>query len=273
MSITTTPPAPAAPSGPPTIFTQSVVVPQFLANRLTNAIARLAPGTTFDPQYLWWKILAAEKKLSDDLRVWFQPRQVLPDASDPSIAAGILAANPAAIIEYEPGYDYDPSFFGGDRWGLMELRHRPSLAVQSIYFQYPTPGQGLWYIPPDWVRLDKKFGHLNLVPTQNTIAMPLNAYILSVLGGGRKIPLMLQVQYTAGLENVLTQWPEIVDLILKMAALSVLDDLYLPSSRSQSIDGLSQSISFDPDKIRTDIDNRTELLRQKISGPRMMILA
>jgi hypothetical protein len=278
MSCTfTSIPVPSAPPARtttlPTIFTESTAVPLFRANRLTNAVARVAPAALLDDGYLWSKLLAAEKALSDNLRVWFQPRYVIPATVPDSIVTQFAAANPATVIEREPGYDYNPSYFEGNTWGLTELRQRPVITVERIVFAYPNPENIIFTIPPDWIRIDPRYGRINLVPTQNTISLPLNAYILSVLGGGRNIPFMLQIFYTAGLQNALTEWPELVDLIFKSAALSVLDDLFIPQSGSTSVDGLSQSLSFDPDKFRTDIDNRVEALREKMVGIRMMTLA
>ena len=264
MSTTTTP-TPSA----PTIFDQTTAVQILQANRLTNAVQRLAPDAVFSPDYLWFKLRASEKLLSDKLRTWFQPRECVPDTALPCVLDNLLAANPAAIIEYEPGYDYNPSYFSGNTWGLTDLRQRPIITVRRMWFQYPTPNNQIWDVPIDWIRPDKKRGIINLVPTQNTVSMPLNAYLLSVLGGGMNIPLMLQVQYAAGLENTLTEWPEIVDVIYKMTVLSILDDLYLPTSFSQSIDGLSQSLSFDPSKVRDSIEETVKAIRSKLQGVRM----
>jgi hypothetical protein len=100
--------------------------------------------------------------------------------------------------------------------------------------------------------------------------LPLNAFILSALGGGRIVPEFLDIRYQAGLENAARDYPEILDLIMKQAALGIAEDLYLPSSRSESTsaDGLSQSssIGFKIDDYTNLIDAKVDALKSSLFG-------
>jgi hypothetical protein len=221
----------------------------------------LPAGTVIDDDYLLQKLVAAQSYLAHRLRVPLVPTEMLPNTVDPSETAALdVAHTPYAL---EPAYDYDPAMFIGNTWGRMETRQRPIIDVHSMKFVYPTPTSTLFEIPRPWIRVDKKFGVINLLPIQTSMMLPLNAFILSALGGGRTVPAFIQIRYSAGLTNVSRDYPEILDLILKQTALGIAEDLYLPSSRSESTsaDGLSQSTS-----IGFKIDDYTKLVDEKLSS-------
>lgn len=239
-------------------------------DRLMLGLRRLAPRAEITDELLLAKLIAAEASLSRELRVWFTPREVLPwSAAQAEIDA---LQDAGKTVEFEPGYDYSPDFYDGDSWGRLELRQVQVIDVHKIEFVYPSMQQGLYSIPADWIRVDKKYGSISLVPTNATVVLPLNNFILTVLGGGRSVPLMLQVRYSAGLQNAARDWPDLVDVIKKDAMLRVIDDLWLPGSGSTSADGLSQSLSWDADKYREAIGKKVETLRQALHGVRVMVL-
>lgn len=130
----------------------------------------------------------------------------------------------------------------------------------------------VYEVPIEWVRVDPKVGRINLVPTQSVLALPLNAFILSALGGGRSIPLMLHVRYRAGLANAAADWPDILSVIKMQALLDVLNDRFVPSSGSVSADGLSQSISYEADKYADTVSKKLDKLRSAIHGVRVMVI-
>jgi hypothetical protein len=96
--------------------------------------------------------------------------------------------------------------------------------------------------------------------------------MLSMLSGGRNIPQMMHIRYTAGLKDVFTDYPDLVDLIYKMAALRMVEDAFLPQSGSISADGLSQTLSIDVDKYEATIEGKLDTLLQSLHGARMMIM-
>jgi hypothetical protein len=237
-------------------------------DRLMIIAQNFFPGISIDNAYLLDKLAAATAFVSHKLRVFLTQREMLPNtASQDEIDALTLAGN---TVNLEPAYDYDPSFFQGNTWGFMPLRQRPIIAVHSMQFQYPTPNNTLWTIPPEWIRADKKYGTINLLPVTGAMTMPLNAFILSALGGGRMVPHFLAIRYRAGLENVARDWPDILDVILKQTVLSIIEDCYIPSSRSESVsaDGLSQSSSLGLkiSDYADVIDRKLETIRSALFG-------
>lgn len=239
-------------------------------DRLAGMLESYAPGALVSDDYLLEKLVSAERALERDLRVFFTPREMVTPAT-PQAERDALVAAGNQVVE-EPGYDYDPALFAGNTWGLIELRQRPAISVSRIGFYYPAPISLVYEVPLDWVRLDKKVGRISLVPTQTVLSLPLNAFILSAIGGGRNIPLMLHVRYRAGLENAATEWPDLLTVIKRQAMLDILGDRFVPSSGSVSADGLSQSISFEASKYQDEVDHKVEKLRSAIHGIRMMVM-
>lgn len=226
---------------------------KFKTDRLLRAAQTYWPGVELSDDYLLMQLQAAEAHIGHELRVFLEPTTIFPyEPSEDEISA---LQGPYAE---EPGYDYDPEFFGPGRWGYIVTRQRPIVSVEFIRFAYPSPQQTFYAIPSEWIRLDKKHGQINLVPAAAGFTAPLNAFMLQAVGGGAMIPFMLQVKYVAGLQNVKTdpRWADLLDVIFKQAVLNVLDDNFTPQSGSISADGLSQSMSMDSDKYRDSIEVR-----------------
>ena len=249
-------------TSPAGLFNIVTALPRIRADRLVGVAATYFPGQELSDDYLWEKLCAAEAAAERALRVFFCPTEIVPQGSDEV---------PTTRWIEEPGYDYTPDMFSGDRWGLIETRQRPIISVTSMVFAYPGLTGNNFTVPPDWFRVDKKFGRINLVATTSVMTMPLNSFILSVLGGGRMVPLMLQIRYRAGLTDAATRFPDLLDLIKKMAVLSLLEDQFIPGSGSISADGLSQSISFEAAKYQEAIDHKLSTLRDAIHGQRVMV--
>lgn len=236
-------------------------------DRLLTASSDYFPDAELTDEYILEKLVAAEADLSRQLRVFFQPRVVLPNSVLQSEIDSYT--NNGQQVYLEPGYDYDPNIFIGNRWGFQQLRQRPVQSLIQVSFAYPAPTDTLFIIPSNWFRIDQKYGVLNMVPVQTAISLPLNAFILSALGGGRTVPLMLQIRYIAGLANVAADYPDILDAIKRQAVLGIINDNYVPSSGSASVDGLSQSLAFDIDRYQKQQDKKIETLRSSIHGIRI----
>ena len=258
---------------------QAAIAAEIRSDRLILAGETYFPGVTLGDDYLFAKVRAAEADLERRLRVFLEPVEVLPqtatqderDAFDNAVDG---ENNPAPIrwVE-EPGYDLTQGFFSGNAWGFIPLRHKPAIAVHSIKFIYPQPSTQVFEVPAEWLRLDKKYGQINLVPSgAQSFVAPISTWMMQVMGGGRDIPSMIQVRYRAGLEDVPNRHPDVYDLLKKMAALSVLQDAFLPASTSQSIDGMSQSFSADVDKFADGLNTKVDTLRQSLHGVRMMVM-
>lgn len=203
------------------------------------------------------KLRVSERDIARQLKVFLEPTVIFPyEPTDAEIEA--LDGKP--WVE-ETGYDYDPDFFQGDSWGFMVLDARPIISVDRVRFAFPSQNTGLFEFPKEWIRVDKKAGQLRMIPINQAVTMPLNIFLMQALGGGRSIPYMLQVNYTAGLKDVKTNWPDLVDVIVKNAVLSMVKGAFKPQSGSISADGLSQSASFDTDKYE-------DVIQHALFGPK-----
>lgn len=226
-------------------------------------------SASFSDDYLAGQLLAAEADAESALRVYLSPVEILPETATQEDKD--LLDDEGIRWEEEPGYDLEPDFFSGERWGYLLTRQRPIIAVHSLQFVYPAPFRGIFTVPADWIRLDKKYGHIRLVPGSQSFNAPLSIGVMQVLGGGRGIPQMLQLRYTAGLQNAASKYPDLLDLVQRMAALRLLQGLFPAASGSISADGLSESTSMDLSKYQSDIDSHLERLRQRLQGPQLIV--
>lgn len=215
-------------------------VDSFRSDRLALVQSQYFPEATFTDEYLLGQIQAAEQDVGLALKVPLEPTTIFPY---PVTQAQIDGLSGAPYIE-EPGYDYDPEFFRNERWGYIVTRQKPIISVTSINLVYPAPTSQVFQIPQDWLRIDKKYGHIRMVPASSTFVAPLGAFLMQALSGGAQIPSMIQVIYVAGLTDAKDKWPAVIDVILKRAVQKVMKGSFLPGSASISGDGLSQSLSL-----------------------------
>lgn len=241
-----------------------------LASAAGLGLGRYVNLAAIAPSDMFAKLQAAERDVSRRLRVFFEPMRLIPDDAPQSELDALDAAN--VRYQQEPAYDYDPDFFRGERWGFVVTQSSPIISVESVKFAYPTPGQGVWTVPNDWLRFDRQHGHIRFVPAASAISAPLSAFVMQALGGGRTIPFMIQLRYTAGLKNAAEDYPDLLDVVKKMAYLKLLQGAFLPSSGSISADGLSQSSSVDMQKWHDGIDDQIEVLREAIHGIQVVAL-
>lgn len=233
----------------------------------SSQASRLASATDAT---LWESLRSSEVDAEHALRVFFGPTEILPESATEAERDELDAAGTRWVEE--PGYDLDPEFFMGERWGYLVTRQRPLIRVSRMQFVYPRPASGIFDIPLDWIRLDKKYGHIRLVPGTQAFAAPISIGILQAIGGGRGIPQAIQLRYTAGIQDAPSRFPDLVNLVRRMALLRLLRMLFLPASGSISADGLSESLSYDFTKDQASIDADLERLRQVIHGVQVAFL-
>ena len=252
---------------PRTVFADQVTaVREMRRDRLISVAANLFPDVTLDDDYLWFKLMSAEASASRALRCFFTPRECYATGADPNTIAALEAAG--SVLYEEPGYDFEPSMFSGGSWGAIETRQRPIINVNSIIFTYPAAASLLFEVPTTWLRVDKKYGRIQFVPLGTFMTGQLGGFVVSTIGSF-EMPLMVQISYRAGLQNAAQDYPDLLDLIKKMAVLSIVEDQYLPGSASTSMDGLSQSLSWDATKYEDSIEKKIARLRQSIHGVMM----
>jgi hypothetical protein len=249
--------------------TKATAVADFKAELALGA-SGLIDISSYSDDSLYAKLLAAESDASHQLRVFFEPTLIIPDDAPQSEIDALDDAG--TRYRQEAAYDYDPEFFRGEKWGYIVTKEKPLISVESIKFAYPAPTNQVFQIPHQWIRMDRKYGHIRLVPASQSFAAPLSAFIMQALSGGRTVPFMIQIRYTAGLKNAARDYPELIDTIKKMATLRMLQSAFLPQSGSISADGLSQSSSVDLEKWHDGIQDKLADLRDQIHGIRMTVL-
>lgn len=226
------------------------IVEQLRADNLLLAAQTYFPGVTLSEDHIWNKLKAAEAEAARTLRVRLQPTAYFPETpTQEQIDA--LGGMPWAE---DPAYDYDPFMFQDERWGFIATRHKPLIEVRGLRFSYPSPNNMVFDIPPEWLKLDKKYGQIRIVPSTVTSVGVMGATMMSMIGGGRTIPHLMQLVYVAGLQNAARDYPDLVDAVKKMAVLKIIEDTFTPQSGSISADGLSQSMSADVGKYHETID-------------------
>lgn len=246
------------------LFQRSVALSHFRSERLSSITKYI--GAVSD-DYIWAKLEAAEADAQRELRVFLQPTVLFPN--DPTQAEiDALAGKPWAV---DPGYDYEQDLFQPGGWSFIALRQRPVISLDSIKFAYPSMGT-VFTVPSQWIKVDKKYGHVRFIPTGNAFTTPLGGMMVGAMGM-QGAPQFIEIRYTAGLVNAAAQYPDLVDLVQRMAVARMLADAVVPASTSISADGLSQSTSApDLDKMQAGIDKALETLRQRIHGVPLMVM-
>lgn len=226
-------------------------VTAFRSDYLAEPAKKHFPDATFSDTYLLAKLQAAEQETSMALKVLLEPTKIFSVVDPTSDQITALGETPYLV---EPGYDYGPDFYDGSSWGYIVTRQQPIISVDFIQFAYPSPEVAAFQIPTSWMRIDKKYGTIRLVPATASWSAPLGAFLMQAMGGGSVIPSMIEIQYMAGLQNAKTAWPALMDVIYKTAVLKIIQDTWATASGSISVDGMSQSLSIDMKGWREIID-------------------
>jgi hypothetical protein len=137
-------------------------------------------------------------------------------------------------------------------WGWMRLFKVPILEVTAFRGVYPA-GSNIIEYPVEMVKVRRETGQINLVVTNGALSSVIvgqgGDFLPLIYAGVSHVPNLWQVDYSAGMD--VDNLPRmIVEAIAKLAAcdlLTIFSDLIRPigiSSESASIDGLSQSMSY-----------------------------
>lgn len=225
-------------------------VDQVRRDNLMLAAQNHFAGVELSTDMIWNKLYAAEAEIATQLRVKLQPTAFFPVAPTQE---QITALN-GMPWEEDPPYDYEPDMFQGEKWGFISTRHQPIISVTELKYAYPSTNQFAFTFPPDWLKMDKKYGQIRIVP--NTIAAPamIGSFMMNMLAAGRTVPHILHLTYVAGLTNPARDYPQLVDAVKKLAVLKLIEDSFPAQSGSISADGLSQSMSIDISKYHESID-------------------
>lgn len=137
-----------------------------------------------------------------------------------------------------------------DQYISLFLDHYPVISVATVKMVLPTD-QVVKEFDSSWIKLQKEFGHVNIIPgigSQGTILLGASGAFLPFLTRSDFLPGIFHIDYTAGFES--GKVPGVIkDIIGKLAAmgpLNIAGDMIAGAgiaSQSLSMDGISQSIS------------------------------
>jgi hypothetical protein len=245
------------------LFIRAIDVEILRSGSLDLASATYAHLSALSDDTIWLKMVAAEAEVQRKLGVYLSPIEIFPSEPTPD---ELTALNGARYL-VEPGYDLPPDFFAQGQFGFFTLRERPVISIAEIKLKYPNQGGASFTIPQEWIRLDNKYGQVSLFPSAISVTAPLSIFVMQAMGSGFNVPHMIRVRYTAGLSNTSEFFPDVVDLVRRVAVLRLLHDSVLPQSGSISGDGLSESISTDMDKLQGATDDMINTLKMQLVGP------
>lgn len=251
-----------------------VAVAKLRRDRLVMLANSIMPDLKLSDDFLWEKLRSAEAEIAHQLRVPLAPTHFFPMEPTPDQIAA-LAGKPWAV---DPPYDYNPADWYGDKWGYIVTRQKPIQSIVGIKFVYPSPAQTIVDVPSDWIRADRRFGHIQVVPTGTAYQTLLGGLFMSHLSGGKTLPFTVHLEYEAGLSNVAADYPDLIDAVQKLAVTKIVEDGFMPQSGSISADGLSQSVSVDVSKYHEAVDrvlngaDGNGGLVARIHGVRVMVM-
>jgi len=247
-----------------------MLTPDLTTIRAQLSLSGLVNVAALTDPMLTQKFNAAYAQAQRELRVFFEPTEIIPDdAPQAEIDALELANTP---YHEESAYNYDSGFWYAERLGFMPTRQKPIIKMHSMIFAFPSANQTIFTVPIEWIRMDKKYGHIKIVPTTLGFAVPLPVYLMQIMGMGSGLPFMLRLRYQAGLKDIATNYPDIIELLNRMTMLSVLKGAFLPTSGSLSVDGISRSQGISIAAWQSSIDELMDNLRDSIHGVRMVVV-
>jgi hypothetical protein len=172
----------------------------------------------------------------------------------------VYKTNPASTLVrgrlWREGVDYtdydDPYAYDYIQWsnqGFLRTRHNPVISVERAIWKNLVNGDIMDMIDNNWLRINRKLGHLNFYPQDGFTFGPYSVYgpIWTNAVGGR-YPQGFELDYTTGYESSDFVPEGLRSTVAKYATIKVLavvgDGLLAGfSSQSVSLDGLSESFS------------------------------
>lgn len=235
----------------------------FKADWLLHAANTYMGGVLPSDAFLTRKLQAAELTIQRRLGIPLTPTLISCD----ELTASEIADLSGAPYRIEPGYDLPPDFFGVQTFGALLLRVRPVIAIESIRIVYPSTLSQLFEIPHNWIRLDKKYGQVRIVPGPGYNSAPVSVFMMQAMGSGATIPHMIRVRYRAGIDDSSPDYLDVRSAVFQQALIDVITAVMPPQSGSISADGLSQSFSSPLKDMAGTLDGQIALLKESILGP------
>ncbi len=206
------------------------------------------PSTRIDKD-----LYSAEDFYENDLQTKLTETRVFSDAATraalaPTNSLYISNFNETIDIE-ESAYDYTDDLFRPNGFPRIPLTWKPVRSLTQVVFTWPGWFK-IWQVPPDWLKLDRKFGWFDIVPTSGpAVIMTFAGWLLGMLAGGRGAPQSIMVDYVTGFtpDLLAAQHQNLLKGIRLRTILSVFgiaSAIAAPKgvqSQSLGLDGLSRS--------------------------------
>lgn len=200
-------------------------------------------------------LYAAEDFYERDLQLRFNPTRVFSDPRGRNLfqdtSMRVDDFDEVADLE-EPAYDYEQMMWVNERWAQLRLSWRPVREVTQLVLTAPG-SQKVYTVPQSWIAIDKRFGMLQIRPSEGpAVLVNFTGSLLGLIGAGRGIPQSIYVDYVTGFTPAIldAHHRDLLRGVRLRALLSTLQSvagLAMPAgaqSGSLSLDGLSRSNSW-----------------------------
>ena len=244
------------------IFDKYAAIDALRAGQLALAAVNYPALAAISDDLLWQKLQEAEREVSRRLGISLEPIEVF---TEPPTAQELIDLQDVPY-RLEPGYELSPGFFAPEHWGILQLSQKPVIAVHQVTLVYPLFHSQPIAIPPDWVRLNAKYGQLHIVPSTLQGSSTLALFLASNFLNGNTLPNMIRVRYRAGLDTSSGLYLDVLGIVQRMAVMRLLHDAFLPSSSSISADGLSQTIAMTTAAVQAQLNEQLDALKQQLTG-------
>ena len=217
----------------------NMITPDDIRNKFLKGIDLTDEfGEQMDDQCIQQFIDVAINTIERELRIDIRKRIVI---SDPQLGEIYDVA--------EDPYDY----YADDylKWGWLKLFRKPVISVERLEYVFPTQESPMLDIPPEWVKLKKAHGQVNIIPQAGTISQVVvgrNAgYFLPALTAGlyQNVPSLIHIDYTSGFDTIPADLWNAIGKVTSIEILSIMSDAIAQGISNQSIsaDGLNLSFS------------------------------
>lgn len=170
----------------------------------------------------------------------------------------------------------------------LQLARFPVISIEEIRLVLPTE-QNVLTFRPEWIRLldGGASGQVNIVPGVGQIALGSATWIQLIRGGADFLPDVIRVDYTAGFARgrLPATLKEAIGKLAAFGPLNIAGDLVAGpgiASKSNSIDGLSQSITSTKNassagytarlkQYAEELKDLLPMLRRYYKGQRMLV--
>lgn len=200
-------------------------------------------------------LYAAEDFYERDLQLRLSPTRVFSDIRGRNLLDDATMHVPDfdELVDIdEPAYDYERLMWTGERWAMLQLSWRPVREVTKLVLTAPG-SERVFAVPDKWIALDKRYGTLQIRPSEGpAVLVNFTGSLLGLIGAGRGIPQSIYVDYVTGFTPAIldAHHRDLLRGIRLRALLSTLQSvagLATPAgaqSGSLSLDGLSRSNSW-----------------------------